>query len=148
MLAAADSIATIVETWLVQFERALAAGDDERFEMLFHRDSHWRDLLAFTWHLRTVDGVDAIRRELSTHIGRARPAGFRIASHRTGPRYVMRAGTDAIEAIFSFETAEGRGSGVLRLTADAADRETIRAWTLLTALDEIKGVEEHALRSE
>ncbi len=32
---------------------------------------------------------------------------------------MTRAGTDAIEAIFTFETAEGRGSGVLRLTPDA-----------------------------
>ena len=48
----------------------------------------------------------------------------------------MRAGARAIEAIFSFETAQGRGSGVLRLTAGA---EGTKAWTLLTTLDEIKG---------
>ena len=75
------------------------------------------------------------------------PAGFRIASHRTAPRHVTRAGTDAIEAIFQFETAEGRGSGVLRLTPDADDGNTLKAWTLLTALDEIKGLEERVGRS-
>src|SRR5262249_58895692 len=54
---------------------------------------------------------------------------------------------DAIEAIFGFETAEGRGSGVLRLTSDADDGNTVKAWTLLTALDEIKGREEQLGRS-
>ncbi len=48
----------------------------------------------------------------------------------------------AIEAIFKFETAEGRGSGVLRLTPDAGGGDTLKAWTLLTALDELKGFEE------
>jgi hypothetical protein len=60
---------------------------------------------------------------------------------------VMRAGTNAIEAIFRFETADGRGSGVLRLTPDGNDGNTLKAWTLLTALDELKGFEEQDGRS-
>src|SRR5207245_1637995 len=44
------------------------------------------------------------------------------------------------------ETAEGRGSGVVRLIPDAADGH-MKAWTLLTALDEIKGFEEQLSRS-
>src|SRR5205807_2410255 len=56
---------------------------------------------------------------------------------------VTRAGTKCIEAIYRFETAEGRGSGVLRLLPD--DKEP-RAWTLLTALDELKGHEERVGR--
>jgi putative flavoprotein involved in K+ transport len=60
---------------------------------------------------------------------------------------VTRAGTKAIEAIFTFETAEGRCSGVLRLLPDANDGNTLKAWTLLTALDELKGFEEQVGRS-
>jgi len=94
-----------------------------------------------------VSFSDAILRELATHAGRARPTGFKIDLHRTAPRNVRRAGTDAIEAVFGFETVEGRGSGVLRLTSDADDGNTVKAWTLLTALDEIKGHEERLGRS-
>src|SRR6266508_4511687 len=140
MLARADTVATIAEKWLAQFERALAAPSRARLETLFHADSHWRDVLALTWHIKTVSGAEAILRELGTHA--ARPSGFRLDPHRTAPRNVRRAGTDAIEAIFRFETAQGRGSGVLRLTPDAQDGNAFRAWTLLTALDEIKGHEE------
>ena len=142
MLARADTVATIAENWLAQFERALAAPSRARLETLFHADSHWRDVLALTWQIKTVSGADAILRELATHAGRARPTGFRLDPHRTAPRNVRRAGTDAIEAILSFETAQGRGSGVLRLSPDAEDGNAFRAWTLLTALDEIKGHEE------
>jgi hypothetical protein len=52
-----------------------------------------------------------------------------------------------IEAIFTFEATEGRGSGVLRLTPDASHGNAPKAWTLLTALDEIKGHEEHLGKS-
>ena len=147
MLARADTVATIAESWLARFEAALAAPSLARLEGLFHADSHWRDLLALTWHIKTASGSDAIVRELATRAGRARPTGFKIDLHRTAPRNVRRAGTDAIEAIFGFETVEGRGSGVLRLTPDADDGNTVKAWTLLTALDEIKGHEERLGRS-
>src|SRR5215472_13437134 len=145
MLARADTIATVAESWLAQFEQALAARSRSRLNALFHADSHWRDVLALTWRIETVSGSDAILRELATHAARPRPSGFKLDSRRTAPRNVRRAGTDAIEAIFGFETAQGRGSGVLRLTPDEAG--AFKAWTLLTALDEIKGHEERLGRS-
>ena len=43
-----------------------------------------------------------------------------------------------IEAIFKFETATGRGHGVLRLLAS----NPAQAWVLLTTLDQLKGHEE------
>jgi thioredoxin reductase len=147
LLARTDTVATIAESWLAQFGQALAAPGRARLKTLFHPDSLWRDVLALTWHIKTVNGSDAILRELATHADRARPTGFKIDPHRTAPRNVTRAGTDAIEAIFSFETTEGRGSGVLRLTGDANDGNAFKAWTLLTALDEIKGHEERLGRS-
>src|SRR5256886_16179691 len=147
MLARADPVAMIAESWLARFEAALAAPGRPGLERLFHADSHWRDVLALTWHIKTVVGSDAILRELKAHVGRARPAGFRTASNRTAPRHVTRAGSNAIEAIFRFETADGRGSGILRLTPDANNGNTLKAWTLLTPLDNIKGFEEQAGRT-
>ena len=142
-----DSVATTVDRWLAQFERALAERDDVLLATLFHADSHWRDVLALTWDIRTVSGLDAIVKALRAHVGRARPAGFRTAPQRTAPRQVTRAGTSAIEAIFQFETADGRGSGVLRLTPDANHGTALKAWTLLTSLDELSGTAEQAGRS-
>jgi putative flavoprotein involved in K+ transport len=138
-------VAAMADEWLSRFERALAAGDSAALKGLFHADSHWRDLLALTWSIRTVGGADAIVRELTESARRAGPSGFRIDPARTAPRMVKRAGTEAVEAIFSFETAQGRGSGVLRLTPDGSGGS--RAWTLHTTLDELKGHEERLGRS-
>jgi Pyridine nucleotide-disulphide oxidoreductase len=147
MLSRAETIATAAENWLAQLERALAQPDDVVLKTLFHAHSHWRDVLALTWHIRTVNGADAIARELKAHAGRAQPTGFRTDPRRTAPRHVTRAGTGAIEAIFKFDMSEGRGSGVLRLVPDVDEGRTLKAWTLLTALDEIKGCEEQLGRS-
>jgi cation diffusion facilitator CzcD-associated flavoprotein CzcO len=148
MLATTDDIAAATQAWLADFEQALAAADEAALRTLFHRDSHWRDLLALSWRFKTVDGGDAIVRELKTDSARTRPSGFKLSAGRTPPRRVQRSGTAAIEAIFDFETVEGRGDGVLRLTPDASDRGTLRAWTLHTALQELKGHEEKHRQSK
>lgn len=129
-----------VHDWLAGFERALAALDDRALGDLFHADSLWRDVLAFTWRIETTDGRDEIVRSLNAAGARMRPMRFRLAAGRTAPRAVTRVDRSAIEAIFSFETSQGRSSGVVRLTEDGDGAP--RAWTLLTTLEEIKGHEE------
>jgi cation diffusion facilitator CzcD-associated flavoprotein CzcO len=99
-------------------------------------------VLALSWEIRTVSGAGAILHELNAHAGRAAPTGFRIDPDRAAPRNVTRAGTPAIEAMFKFETAQGRGNGIVRLVPDADDDGTLKAWTLLTTLEELKGFEE------
>ena len=53
---------------------------------------------------------------------------------RTPPRWVSRAGTECIEAIFEFETAFGPGNGIVRLVPDSQMPSHLRAWTLITNL--------------
>jgi cation diffusion facilitator CzcD-associated flavoprotein CzcO len=142
MLDRTDDVSTPAEEWLAQFQNALAKPHEPLLASLFHSDSYWRDVLALSWKLQTINGADAILRELKVHAGRAMPGGFSIDTSRAGPRRVTRAGTETIEAIFKFETEIGRGSGILRLIPDASDANRPKAWTLLTALDELKGFEE------
>jgi cation diffusion facilitator CzcD-associated flavoprotein CzcO len=142
MLDRTDDISIATENWLAQFESALAEPGGGLLKTLFHPESYWRDVLALSWNIQTINGADAIVRELQAYAGRAAPSNFRIDPDRAAPRMVMRAGTSAIEAIFRFETAQGRGSGILRLIPDAGDGNRMKAWTLLTALDELKGFEE------
>lgn len=142
MLDKTDDLSVAVDNWLTQFEEALAKPDDGLLNALFHPDSYWRDVLALSWNIQTINGADAILPELKTHAHRAAPAGFAIDPGRRAPRKVMRAGTNAIEAIFKFETAVGRGSGIIRLIPDEADGNALKAWTLLTELGELKGFEE------
>jgi len=142
MLDRTDDISIATESWLAQFERALAKPDEPLLKTLFHPDSYWRDVLALSWNIQTLNGAQPILSELKADAISASPSGFRIDPDRAAPRRVTRAGTNAIEAIFRFETAVGRGSGILRLIPDAGDGNKLKAWTLLTALDELKGFEE------
>jgi cation diffusion facilitator CzcD-associated flavoprotein CzcO len=142
MLDRTDDVAIAAQNWLAQFEDALARPDDSLLKTLFQPKSYWRDALALSWNLQTVNGADAILSELRACARRASPGAFRIDPDRAPPRRVTRAGTSAIEAIFKFETAQGRGSGILRLTPDTGQDGKTKAWTLLTALDELKGFEE------
>jgi cation diffusion facilitator CzcD-associated flavoprotein CzcO len=142
MLDKTDDISVAVDNWLTQFEDSLAKPDDGALKSLFHAESYWRDVLALSWNIQTTNGADAILKELQAHAGRAAPSGFAIDPDRAAPRKVTRAGTSAIEAIFRFETAQGRGNGIVRLTPEAGDGNKLKAWTLLTALEELKGFEE------
>jgi thioredoxin reductase len=142
MLDKTDDVSVAAENWLTQFEDALAKPDPALLKPLFHPDSHWRDVLALSWNLQTINGAEPILNALTAHAVNAGPRDFRNDPERAAPRRVVRAGTDAIEAIFKFQTLQGRGSGVLRLIPDAGDANKLKAWTLLTALDELKGFEE------
>jgi cation diffusion facilitator CzcD-associated flavoprotein CzcO len=147
MLDKTTDVAIAAENWLAQFEAALAGSDDGALKLLFHPDSYWRDVLALSWNIETLNGAEAILHELKAHARRASPRGFAVARDRASPRQVTRAGTPAIEAIFKFETAEGRGHGIVRLIPDTEDGGKVKAWTLLTALEELKGFEEQLGKS-
>lgn len=142
MLDKTDDIAVAADNWLARFEDALAKSDDGALKTLFHSESHWRDVLALSWNIQTVNGADAILKELKFYAPGAAPIGFAVDPDRAAPRKVIRAGTHAIEAIFKFETKVGRGSGIIRLIPEAADGNGLKAWTLLTELGELKGFEE------
>lgn len=146
MLAKIEPIAAAVEDWLRRFEAALKGPDARALEGLFEPDCHWRDLLALTWTIGTVEGRAAVVAGLTQRAAKAKPSGFEIDPGRTPPRRVTRAGTVAIEAIFRFETAQGRGGGVLRLKSGPGEA-TPKAWTLSTTLEELKGHEERLGRS-
>ncbi len=115
-----------VDQWLGSFEEALASGDGAAAAALFADDAFWRDLVAFTWNIKTVEGPEGVQ-DLVEHTD-AGAHGFRTTEEPATADGVT-------EAWIAFETAAGRGSGHLRLRDG-------KAWTLLTALDELKGFEE------
>ena len=133
-----DTAAPAVQRWLQVFETALHRGNPSAIAALFTPDSHWRDLLAFTWNLTPHLGADVIATALNSRQTQAQAHHFAIAPGRTPPRRTRRHAVDVIEAIFTFETTAGSGNGVLRLLAD----KPTQAWVLLTTLDTLHGFEE------
>lgn len=121
-----------VDAWLADFEAALGVRDIGQVAAMFAMDSFWRDLVAFTWNIKTVEGRDQIAEMLTARLADTDPRDFRTRDAPT-----VEGGV--ISAFIEFETAVGRGVGHLRLRVDADGEE---AWTLLTALRELKGHEE------
>lgn len=117
-----------VEAWLADFEAALAVRDIDRVVEKFAVDSFWRDLVSFTWNIKTVEGRDGIADMLTARLAETDPSRFRVRETPTEDG-------DVTSAFIEFETGLGRGTGHLRLRGD-------QCWTLLTALQELKGHEE------
>jgi cation diffusion facilitator CzcD-associated flavoprotein CzcO len=133
------SVRSAVASWLGAFEDALGNTDTAALASLFEADGHWRDLVAFTWHLSPFAGAADIAAGLANAQPSIKASGFAIDPNRTPPRRAKRLGRDVIEAFFAFETDLGRGNGVVRLLDDT----NARAWNFLTTLEELKGHEEH-----
>ncbi|MEZ5854671.1 MAG: NAD(P)/FAD-dependent oxidoreductase [Hyphomicrobiaceae bacterium] len=134
----ADRPRQLAVAWLNAFEGALAARDAKKIAVLFHEDSHWRDVLAFTWHLSALEGREAIAERLAAEQERTAARGFHLPAGRKPPRKVRRVGVDCIEAIFEFSTVDGRGAGIIRLSP-VEDGEKAKAWLISTTLEELEG---------
>ncbi len=132
------------QRWLDTFGATLKANDAQAAAKLFIADGLWRDVLAFTWTIQTAQGRDAIEAALRDTMERTKATRFHFPAKRTPPRWVSRAGRDCIEAILEFETAFGPCHGALRLVADQDG--SLRAWTLNTNLQELRGHEERFKR--
>lgn len=130
--------AELIEAWLAAFETALGAADKGALDAIIDDDFHWRDVLAFTWSITPHDERGHAIGELLAMQSKVGAANFRLARERTAPRTVTRHGRESIEGFFSFETAAGRGSGLVRLLRE----NPAKAWVLTTTLDELKGHEE------
>ena len=122
--------------WLRAFESALAGGDEAGLADLFTRDGNWRDILAFTWHLKPVVGAGAIAQGLLARQPAVGARSFAIAAGRTAPRRVKRMGRDCIEAIYSFEANAGRCAGLIRLVpaTDGAAAAGLKATVISLSL--------------
>ncbi|MDP6025055.1 MAG: NAD(P)/FAD-dependent oxidoreductase [Pseudomonadales bacterium] len=128
--------------WLLLFEQAVSSASADTLRDLFHEDSHWRDLLAVTWQVKTVSGLRNILALIQSLTPETRPYDFQITQDHAAPRSVTRAGVEVIEAIFCFETRVGRSLGVIRLAPVTENTDQFKAWSLLTKLEEIRGCEE------
>ena len=117
-----------VTAWLDRFGAALAKNDIDSAAAMFDEDSYWRDLVSFTWNIKTAEGCDQIREMLKATAAQSKPANWKIDGEATEADGVT-------EGWFSFETAVARGKGLVRLKGD-------KCWTLLTTMVELKGFEE------
>jgi putative flavoprotein involved in K+ transport len=115
-------------SWLEDFGAALKRHDPDAVAALFHEDCYWRDLVSFTWNIKTMEGQAQVRDMLAARLADTAPGNWRLDGEATEADGVT-------DAWVTFDTSVARGRGHLRLKDG-------RAWTLLTAMTELKGHEE------
>jgi putative flavoprotein involved in K+ transport len=117
---------------LTSLDKALAAGDIAAALDLFQTNCYWRDLVAFTWNLKTMEGKEQVADMLRSQLAASQPSRWRIADGESASE-----SDGVIEGWIQFETAQARGFGHIRLKDG-------RIWTLLTSMRELKGFEEQS----
>ncbi|MET0291374.1 MAG: NAD(P)/FAD-dependent oxidoreductase [Steroidobacteraceae bacterium] len=117
-----------VMEWIARFAEAVAKPDAADWSSLFADECYWRDLLAFTWDIATLEGREAIAAMVQSQSPAVAPKNF-VPGTSTLPM------TDDTQGWFTFETATSRCRGLVQL------REG-RAAVVLTAMTELIGYEE------
>ncbi len=119
-----------VTAFLDAFGSALAQGDIDAVTALFQEDCYWRDLVTFTWNIKTLEGRSQVRDMLSSQLSGVKPSGWALAEGETATE-----DGGIVTAWITFETEVARGYGLVRLKDGLI-------WTLLTTMVELKGHEE------
>lgn len=120
------------QAFLDKFEHALSSQNIETAVNLFAEDCYWRDLVTFTWNIKTVEGKMQVRDMLQSCLASTQPSHWRVYEQEP----VSESG-NLMEVWFTFETHVARGYGLMRI------RDGL-IWTLLTTMVELKGHEEKA----
>ena len=124
------TVAVQANNVLNRLDEALTQNDIEAALGLFAAECYWRDMLAFTWNIKTAEGKHGIRDMLSHCLEYTQPHSWALDERESVTE------TDGvIEAWIVFETAVARGTGFVRIKDGLI-------WTLLTTMDELKGYEE------
>jgi len=126
------TVAARVAATLAKLDEALAAADADAAASLFAPECYWRDLLAFTWNIRTMEGRQAVRDMLASQLGDALPTNWQVTEG-------AKEDGGGLEAFIAFETAVARCEGHIRIRDGLIH-------TLLTAMRELKGHEETTRR--
>lgn len=116
--------------WLASFQTALRSGSVEAVTGLFLEDCYWRDLLAFSWNIVTVQGKDEIADLIKFSGTPSTASGWQLEGKAEKT-------ADVITAWFTFDTEIARGRGNIRLRDG-------QCWTMFTSIVELKEYPEPA----
>lgn len=107
---------------------------------------YWRDVLALTWNFRTFEGTPTIRQFLQDRLKATEVRNVKINTADKGAFPALQrpyADLVWIQALFTFETKVGFGSGVVRLLPiKNGGMIQWKAHCIFTNLDDLKGFPE------
>ncbi|TVY54698.1 putative indole-3-pyruvate monooxygenase YUCCA3 [Lachnellula cervina] len=137
-----ESPLQIAQQYITKLEAILSSNDVSALPSVMHADSWWRDMLTFSWDMRTIHGLDKIADYFTANLAPTAPSNLRLretGKFAPGISSPIK-GLEWLESMFDFETKVGRGSGMIRLVQGSDG--VWKGYMMYTALQELKGFEE------
>ena len=110
----------VAQTWVKESAATLSSASASDAADLFEETGFWRDLIVFTWNIKTLEGRDAISHMIAATMDNVRPCNWKIEGDATEADGV-------IEAWITFDTGVAKGRAYVRLRNGLA-------WTFLTTM--------------
>ncbi|KAI0832303.1 FAD/NAD-P-binding domain-containing protein [Trametes gibbosa] len=130
-------------TWLAAFASACQSGDVEAFSSLFLSNGWLRDILVFTWDMRSLEGRDKVSAYISSTLANAQIKDVRLDETNHLPAqtgFLPMVHSMDIEFAFTFECRSGHGRAHVRLLP--GEDNSFKALTVLMMLSDLQGHEE------
>lgn len=135
----------VAAQWLPQYAKAISAGDAAAVADLILPVGWFRDVLTFTWDLRSLEGTEKITAYLSEHLKPGDVSELRLVDdiHCIPSLSPKTAWSDivCVEAAFTYETKIAHGRGYVRLVR-AGDEGPWKAASVCMMVFDLKGHEE------
>lgn len=130
----------IAERWLGALEATLVRRDFASLASLVHDDGYWRDLLTFGWEFMNRHGRAEIQKWLEQNFEGNPARDFRIE----GEPFIGALGEhkETLEFFYTFDTPAASCRGFVRLVPGPDENSGPQAFTVLTAMKELKGAPE------
>jgi hypothetical protein len=133
--------AVVAQTWFKTFANYIQANDVDGILGRLVEDAFWRDMLAFTWDLRTFYGRDRIKQFLVDRLTTVKPSKLQLDAAKSVDLERPYPDIAWIQAFFTFSTAVGTGSGIVRLVPTTPNGDW-KAHAIFTNLENLHGFSE------
>ncbi|KAH9853605.1 FAD/NAD-P-binding domain-containing protein [Lenzites betulinus] len=133
----------VASTWLAAFASACQSGDVDAFGSLFLSNGWLRDLLVFTWDMRSLEGRDKVSGYVATTLANAQIKDVKLdeTEHLAAQTaFLPLIHAMDVELAFTFECRNGHGRAFARLLPDKDN--SFRALTVFLMLSDLRGHEE------
>jgi hypothetical protein len=131
--------AVVAQAWFDTFADYVQTGDVDGVLRQLVDDAFWRDILSLTWDFRTFYGNKHIQKFLTDRLSISKLDALQLDASSAS---VQKFYPDVlwIQAFFTFSTAVGTGSGILRLVP--VQGSEWKAHTIFTCLEGLRGCPE------
>ncbi|KAI0776125.1 FAD/NAD-P-binding domain-containing protein [Trametes elegans] len=133
----------VASSWLDSLASALERGEAESLSALFLPDGWLRDVLVFTWDIRSLEGSDKIKSYLAERAAEAQITDVKLdnGAHLSPEiSFIPQLQVADVELALTFECRNGHGRGYARLLQEKDGG--YKALSLMLMLSDLRGHEE------